>query len=47
MRKCEMPECVGDGTEEVVAARGPSDNLIQICQACLNDGWSANVEVLE
>jgi hypothetical protein len=42
-----MPECEGDGSDEVMAVRGPSGDLMEMCQTCLNDGWDAVVEVLD
>jgi hypothetical protein len=44
---CEMPNCVGSTEDETKAARDPSENVIDICESCLADGWGSVVEVLE
>ena len=44
---CEMPECVGSYDDEAKAVRDPSDNLVEMCESCLDDGWRDVVEVLE
>lgn len=44
---CEMPECVGSPDDETRAVRDPSDNLLEMCESCLDDGWRGAVEVLE
>jgi len=47
MANCDMPECVGDGGDEVYAARDPSGELLEICTACLNDGWGSVVTLID
>jgi len=43
-----MPECSGDKhSDDVHAARDPSEELLEICDDCLSDGWNAHVEVLD
>ena len=42
-----MPECVGSYDDEAKAVRDPSDNLVEMCESCLDDGWRDVVEVLE
>lgn len=43
---CEMPECVGASDAETHAVRDPSDEVLEMCDSCLDDGWRAVVEVL-
>ena len=45
--RCDMPECWGTSDDETHAARDPSDELLEICDSCLNEGWRGVVEVLD
>lgn len=45
--KCEMPECVGSRDDDTHAVRDPSDELLEMCDSCLDDGWRGVVEVLD
>ena len=47
MSNCDMPECVGSGSDDVKAVRDPSGEVLEMCESCLDDGWAANVTVLE
>lgn len=44
---CDMPQCVGTDKHRTHAVRGPSEDVLEMCDACLNSGWRANVEVLD
>jgi len=44
---CEMPQCVGSPEDETKAVRDPSDNVVEMCESCLDDGWRGVVDVLE
>lgn len=44
---CEMPDCVGSKDDDTHAVRDPSDELLEMCDSCLDDGWRAVVEVLD
>ena len=44
--ECEMPECKGSKEDQLRAVADPSDNLLKMCQSCLDEGWKGNVEIL-
>lgn len=44
---CEMPDCDGSEGDETHAVRDPSGELLEMCNGCLNAGWSGAVEVLD
>lgn len=44
---CEMPQCVGSPKDETKAVRDPSENVVEMCESCLDDGWRGVVDVLE
>lgn len=44
---CDMPECVGEPSDDTKAVRDPEGELLEMCESCLNDGWRGVVEVLD
>ena len=46
-QNCDMPECTGDLESEVHAVRGPGNELLEVCNECLEEGWKQVVELLD
>lgn len=47
-RQCDMPECEGNcAKDDHKAVRDPEDELLEMCEDCLDDGWRGLVEVLD
>lgn len=44
---CGMPDCSGTRDDDTHAVRDPEDNVLEMCDGCLDDGWRGVVEVLD